>query len=178
MPIHDKKVAILVHNYFEQPEFEQPLQALKDAGAEVHVIAAGDTKQLQAMQQDTDKSDMFQADLLLVEANPDDYDALILPGGTVNADNLRMVDGAQEWVKGFMGAQKPVAAICHAPWVLISSGVIKGKRLTSYPSLRDDAINAGAEWVDEEVVVDGNLITSRNPDDLPAFCSAIIGSLT
>jgi protease I len=171
-----KKVAIVVHNYFEQTEFTEPLQALKDAGAEVHVISASGERQLQGLNH-VDKGDAFQADLLLQDTTPQDYDALVLPGGVVNADQLRMVPEIRQWVQDCLQAGKPLAVICHAPWVLASSDVASGKRLTSYFTIQDDMKNAGAEWVDEEVVIDGNLITSRKPDDLPAFCSAIVGAL-
>lgn len=176
MDLSDKKVAIVVHNYFEQEEFVQPLRALKDAGVETHVISASGEKVLQGLNH-VDKADTFQADFLLDEASPATYDALVLPGGAINADHLRMVGGAREWVRKFMEAGKPLAAICHAPWVLVSSGVAGGKNLTSYFTIQDDMRNAGANWTDEEVVIDGNLITSRNPDDLPAFCSALVGAL-
>ena len=176
MDLSARKVAIVVHNYFEQAEFTQPLQSLKDAGAEVHVVSACGERELQGLNH-VDKADTFQADLLIDEANPVDYDALVLPGGAVNADNLRMVEAIREWVKEYMNAGKPLAAICHAPWVLASSGVANGKKLTSFFTIQDDMRNAGADWVDEEVVIDGNLITSRNPDDLPAFCSALVGAL-
>lgn len=176
MDLADKKVAILVHNYFEQPEFVRPLQALKDAGAEVHVVSASGEKQLQGLNH-ADKGDSFQADLLLNDADPTAYDALVLPGGAINADHLRMVEGAREWVRGYTEAGKPLAVICHAPWVLASSGVARGRHLTSFFTIQDDLRNAGADWTDEEVVIDGNLITSRNPDDLPAFCSALVGAL-
>lgn len=176
MTVTDKSVAIVVHNYFEQSEFVEPLKALKAAGAEVHVISASDTRELQGLNH-VDKADTFQADLLLTEADPSTYDALVLPGGAINADHLRMVEGAREWVRDFLQADKPLAVICHAPWVLASSGVANGRRLTSYFTIQDDMRNAGADWVDEEVIIDGNLITSRNPDDLPAFCSALVGRL-
>jgi len=173
MDVSGKKVAIVVHNYFEQAEFEQPLEALKDAGAEVSVVSASGEKELQGLHH-VDKGDTFQANALLDDVSAEDYDALVLPGGAVNADALRMVDRAREWVKHFMVTGKPLAVICHAPWVLASSDVIGGKRLTSFFTIQDDMRNAGAMWSDEEVVQDGNLITSRKPDDLPAFCAALI----
>lgn len=176
MDLSDKKVAIIVHNYFEQAEFEQPLQALKDAAAEVHVISASGEKELQGLNH-VDKGDTFQADFMLDDVVASDYNALVLPGGAVNADNLRMVDGARQWVKEFVDGGKSLAAICHAPWVLVSAGVASGRKLTSFFTIQDDVKNAGADWVDEEVVIDGTIITSRNPDDLPAFCSALIGAL-
>lgn len=176
MDLSHRKVAIVTHNYFEQAELEQPLQALKDAAAEVHILSATDEEELQALNH-VDKGDTFQADKLLKDAATDDYDALVLPGGAVNADNLRMSETAREWVRTFMEKGKPLAVICHAPWVLVSSGVAANKKLTSFFTIQDDMKNAGAQWSDEEVVIDGNLITSRDPDDLPAFCSALIGAL-
>lgn len=172
-----KKVAVVVHNYFEQAEFEEPIKALKDAGAEVQVISASDSLDLQGMKEDANKADTFTADAWLKDVDTTTYDALVLPGGTVNADHLRTVEGAKAFVRDMLAAGKPVAVICHAPWVLVSSGEAKGRRLTSFFTLQDDLRNAGADWVDEEVVVDGNLITSRNPDDLPAFCNALVTAL-
>ena len=171
----NKKVAILVHDYFEQAEFEQPLAALKDAGVAVTVVSAAE-KQLRGMQH-AEKGDKFQADLLLKDAVPEEYDALVLPGGVINGDALRLNEDAQQWAASFLEQGKPVAAICHAPWLLVSADVVEGRRLTSWPTLQDDIRNAGGEWVDQKVVVDDNLITSRKPDDLPAFCEAIIGAL-
>lgn len=176
MDLADKKVAILVHNYFEQAEFTQPLQALKDAGAAVHVVSGSGERELQGLNH-VDKADTFQADVLLEDVNLADYDALVLPGGATNADNLRMVEEARTWVRHCMSEKKPLAVICHAPWVLASAGVANGRTLTSYFTIQDDMRNAGADWVDQEVAVDDNLITSRNPDDLPAFCSALVGAL-
>lgn len=177
MDLSDKKVAILTHDYFEQAELEQPLKALKDAAAEVHIISASGEREVQGLNH-VDKGEKFQADGLVDDASPDDYDALVLPGGAINADALRMSEAARLWVQAFMKAGKPLAVICHAPWLLVSSGVANGKHLTSFFTIQDDMRNAGADWSDEEVVIDGNLITSRNPDDLPAFCSALIGALS
>lgn len=177
MDLSTKKVALVVYNYFEEAEFTEPLRALKDAAAEVHVLTASGEMELQAMQQDIEKGATFQADGQLADAAANDYDALVLPGGVVNADKLRMDETARDWARTFMEAGKPVAAICHAPWLLASAGVVEGKKLTSFPSLQDDLRNAGATWVEETVVVEGNLITSRNPDDLPAFCSALLSAL-
>jgi len=176
MDIAGKSVAILVHNYFEQAEFEGPLQRLHDAGAEVRVVSASDERELQGLNH-VEKGDKFTADLLLDDAKPEDYDALVLPGGAINADALRMVDGVREWVRHFIDEQKPLAAICHAPWVLVSAGCTDGRKLTSFFTIQDDIRNAGGEWVDEEVVTDGKLITSRKPDDVPAFTDALIKML-
>lgn len=175
MDVAGKKVAMLVFNYFEQAEFEEPLATLKDAGVIVTVVAA-DNKQLYGMHH-VDKGDKFQADALLKDATPNEYDALVLPGGVVNADALRMIGSAQTWAANFLEQGKPVAAICHAPWLLVSADVVEGRRLTSYHTLQDDIRNAGGEWIDQAVVVDESLITSRKPDDITAFCDALLGKL-
>lgn len=172
-----KKVAVLVDNYFEEPEFTGPIDALKKAGATVETIAAEpEAGKVQALQH-VDKGHLYSIDKTLDEANIDDYDALVLPGGAINADRLRMQDKAREWVQKITEAGKPLAVICHAPWVLASAGLTQGRKLTSYFTIRDDLRNAGADWVDQEVVIDGNLITSRNPDDVPAFSDALIHML-
>lgn len=168
-----KRVAILLHNYFEQDEFEEPLTTLKDAGVAVTVVTATDDVQIVGMHH-ANLGDKFQADMLLRDADPDDYDGLLLPGGVVNADALRSNEEAQDWVVDFLDSGKPVAAICHAPWLLVSADAVEGRRLTSYHTLEDDILNAGGEWIDQEVVVDDNLVTAREPDDLPAFCAAFI----
>lgn len=172
-----KKVAILVDNYFEQSEFTGPLEALKQAGATVEVIAAEpENGRLQGLNH-IDKADRFEFDKTLDEARIEDYDALVLPGGAINADHLRMQDKAREWVRKASEAGKPLAAICHAPWLLASAGLARGRQLTSYFTIQDDMKSAGADWKDEAVVVDGNLITSRQPDDIPAFNEALITML-
>ncbi|HEY8998826.1 MAG TPA: type 1 glutamine amidotransferase domain-containing protein [Candidatus Saccharimonadales bacterium] len=168
-----KKVAILLYDYFEQDEFEEPLTALKDAGVGVTVVTASDDLEVFGMHH-ANLGDKFQADILLRDADPDDYDGLLLPGGVVNADALRTNGEAQDWAVDFLDSGKPVAAICHAPWLLVSADAVEGRRLTSYHTLEDDILNAGGEWVNQEVVVDDNLVTSRKPDDLPAFCNAFI----
>lgn len=167
-----KRVALLVTDGFEQIEMTEPRQALKDAGAEVHLIAPDDDV-VQGWNH-KDKGDNFAADVLLATANPDDYDALVLPGGVVNAVHLRVNQDAVRFARAFVRAGKPVAAICHGGWLLAEAGVVRDRRLTSHPSIRTDLRNAGADWVDEAVVVDGALVTSRKPDDLPAFDRAII----
>jgi protease I len=176
MDITGKSVAILVHNYFEQAEFEEPLSALKNAGALVTVITASEDKKLQGLQH-VKMGDTFTADLTLEDATPEDYDAVVLPGGAINADNLRMNETAQAWVRDFLDDERPVAAICHAPWVLVSADVLDGRRLTSFYTIQDDIRNAGGDWVDQKVVIDGSLITSRKPDDLPSFNDALISML-
>jgi protease I len=167
-----KKVAVLVDNYFEEAEFTGPIEELKKAGATVEVIApkAGE---IQGMHH-AELADTFKADKALDDVRIDEYDALVLPGGAVNADQIRMNDKARLWVRKFMELGKPVAAICHAPWLLVSAELAKGHRMTSFFTIQDDMRNAGATWVDEEVVIDGNLITSRQPDDIPAFNRALI----
>lgn len=166
------KIAFLVHNYFEQVELTEPREILEQHGHTTVLIAAED-KTVQGMQGDVNKQEEFEADLLLKDAKVSDYDALVLPGGTVNADKLRINPAAQQLVKDFLQADRLVAAICHAPWLLISSGVVKGKTITAYESLKDDVNNAGATYQDEAVVRDGDIITSRKPDDIPAFAQAI-----
>ena len=173
--LEDKKVAILVDNYFEDAEFSGALKALRKAGADVEIVApkAGELQSLNHV----DPANSYQADKTIDEITMDDYDALVLPGGAVNADSLRMNDKAREWIKKFMNLGKPVGAICHAPWALASAGVADKRRLTSYFTIQDDMRNAGADWVDQEVVIDGNLITSRKPDDVPAFDKALISAI-
>jgi protease I len=172
-----KKVAILVDNYFEEAEFTGPKEALEKAGAQVEVIAAEpENGEVQALNH-VDKSNKYKIDKTLDEANIDDYDALVLPGGAINADQLRMQDKAREWAKRVTEQQKPLAVICHAPWVLASAGLAKGRRLTSFFTIQDDMRDAGADWVDQEVVIDGNIITSRKPDDVPVFNKALISMM-
>ena len=169
--ITGKKIAILVDNYFEQAEFEHPLHVLEEAGAEVEVVGAH-TKTLQGMNH-TEQGDAFQANTLLEEVAPEAYDALVLPGGVINADKLRMEERARQWVNEFIDNGNLIAAICHAPWLLVSADVVEERRLTSYYTLQDDIRNAGGEWTDQPVVIDANLITSRTPDDLDQFTNAI-----
>lgn len=168
-----KRVAILVDNYFEESEMTGPLTALKQEGATIDIIGANSKNgEVQSLNH-IEKGKCYKVDKTLDEAEMDDYDCLILPGGAVNADKLRVQTKAIKWVKDFISKGKPLAVICHAPWVLASAGIIDGRRLTSFPSIQDDLINAGADWLDEEVVIDGTLITSRKPDDIPAFNKAI-----
>jgi protease I len=172
MDLHGKKIAILVDNNFEQAEFTGPLEGLKAAGAMVDVVSthAGTVQGLQHL----DKAGTFPVDITLDKVDVAGYDALVLPGGAVNADHLRVHDKAKQWVRNFLESGKTVAAICHAPWVVVSAGCAKGRHLTSYFTVQDDIRNAGGQWSDEAVVVDNNLITSRKPDDVPAFTQAII----
>ena len=165
--LNDRKVAILTEEGFEQIELTSPKAALEAAGATVHVISpkAGKIKAWDK----TNWGIEINVDKQLSEVSPDDYDALVLPGGVLNPDKLRQNKDAVAFVSAFLDEGKPVAAICHGPQVLIETGLINGRRLTSYPSLKTDLINAGADWVDEEVVVDNGLVTSRTPADLDAF---------
>jgi protease I len=174
--LSSKRVAVLATDYFEEAELTEPVKALKEAGARVDIIApkSGEIKGLKHV----DPGQAVKVDKTLDEANPDDYDALVLPGGAINTDHLRMEEKARDFVIKIMDEEeKPTAVICHAPWVLVSAHLARGKKLTSYFTIQDDMRNAGADWVDEEVVIDGNLITSRNPDDLPAFNKALIDAL-
>lgn len=170
--LQGRKVAVLATNGFEQSELEKPVEALKAAGAVVEVVSLK-PGQIQGMEHD-EKGRMVDVDRTLESADPADYDALVLPGGVGNPDKLRIQAPAVEFVRSFSEAGKPIAAICHGPWTLINAGAIDGRRVTSWPSLEADLRNAGADWVDEEVVVDRGLVTSRKPDDLPAFCSKMI----
>jgi deglycase len=165
--LNGKKVAILVADGFEQVELTEPKQALEEAGAETHVISPN--KDWVKGWNRTDWGDEFVVNVPLASAKAEDYDALLLPGGVRNPDKLRVNQRALQFVKAFFDAGKPVAAICHAPWTLIDAGVVKGRKLTSYESIKTDLKNAGAEWTDKEVVVDNGLVTSRKPDDIPAF---------
>ena len=167
-----KKVAILVADGFEQVELTEPKKALEAAGAMTEVVSPAE-KEVQGWNHD-EKADLFTVDMPLKRARSDDYDALLLPGGVRNPDQLRMLTRAVEFIDGFFATGKPVAAICHAPWTLIESEVVRGRKITSWPSLRTDLINAGAEWVDREVVVDHGLVTSRKPADIPAFNQKMI----
>jgi protease I len=170
--LEGKKVAILVADGFEQEELTGPKEALEAAGAEIQIVSPAEGE-VQGWNHD-DKADKFRVDMPLNIARSDDYDALLLPGGVRNPDQLRMSTRAVEFIDGFFATGKPVAAICHAPWVLIETDVIKGKTITSWPSLKTDLTNAGAHWVDREVVVDDGLVTSRKPADIPAFNKKMI----
>ncbi len=166
------RVAVLAADGVEQVELDQPWQALVDAGAEPELVSV--ESGTSTAYDHIDKADTKKVDVALSDADPDLYAALVLPGGVINGDFVRADADAVAFVKAFFDAGKPVAAICHAPWVLAEADVVRGRRMTSWPSLQTDLRNAGANWVDEEVVVDGNLITSRKPDDLDAFGAAIV----
>jgi protease I len=170
--LNGKRVAVLATDGVEQVELDQPWQALVEAGAQPQLVglAAGSITAYDHI----DKGDSRTVDVAVADADPASFDALVLPGGVINGDFVRADAGAVAFVAAFFAAGKPVAAICHAPWVLIEADVVRGRRMTSWPSLQTDLRNAGADWVDEEVVVDGNLTTSRKPDDLPAFGRTIV----
>jgi len=176
--LQGKKVAFLMANAgVEQVELTTPWQTVEEAGG-LPVLVAPEAGNVQAFNHDVEKADTFPVDIAVGQASVDDYAGLVLPGGTTNPDQLRTVDEAVNFVKSFVNAGKPVAAVCHGPWSLVEANVLREKTLTSWPSLRTDIANAGGTWVDEEVFVcpcnDWTLITSRKPDDLKAFCSAII----
>jgi protease I len=167
-----RTVAVLATNGFEQSELETPVEALKAAGARVDIISLTEGE-IQGMEHDK-VGRKVKVDRALSSVKASDYDALVLPGGVANPDTLRIDAGAVDFVRAFAQAHKPIAAICHGPWTLINAEAIDGRKMTSWPSLEADLRNAGADWVDQEVVVDRGLITSRKPDDLPAFCSKMI----
>jgi protease I len=171
--LNGRKVAILATDGVERVELEQPRQAVLDAGAELDLLSIHDGE-IAARKNDLEDAGTFTVDRLVSDVSVDDYDALLLPGGTVNPDKLRMNDDAVRFVRTFFESGKPIAAICHGPWTLVEAGVVAGRRLTSFPSLRTDLRNAGAQVVDQEVVTDQGLVTSRSPDDLPAFCAKIV----
>lgn len=170
--LNGKKVAILATEGFEQPELEQPREALDRAGATTHIISPQEGR-IRAWDH-TDWGDTFDVDAKVDDVDPADYDALLLPGGVLNPDKLRQVPAAVEFVRAFFKAGKPVAAICHGPQMLIEADVVRGRKLTSYPSIKRDLMNAGANWVDAPVVVDQGLVTSRKPDDIPQFNAKMI----
>ena len=174
--LNGKRVAILVEKGFEQVELTEPKKALEEAGARADVISPVDGEKVRGWDK-TDWGKEIPIDVHLADADPDDYDGLVLPGGVMNPDFLRVNENAVRFTRSFFEAGKPVAAICHGPWTLINAEVVKGRELTSYPTLRKDLENAGARWVDREVVVDQGLVTSRKPDDLPAFNRKLIEEL-
>ncbi|QWT20353.1 type 1 glutamine amidotransferase [Bacillus sp. NP157] len=174
--LEGRRIAVLATDGFEQSELMEPKRLLEEAGATVDVIAPGDAKQIKGWD-NKDWGQSVDVDVALDQADAGRYDAIVLPGGVINPDKLRMDDKAVGLVKTIADAGKPVAAICHGPWTLINAGLVKGKKVTSWPSLKADLGNAGAQWEDSQVVKDGNLITSRKPDDIPAFTEALIGAL-
>ena len=171
--ITGRRIAVLATDGVEEVELTQPVEALRAAGAVITLVSlkAG---RIQAMNEDVNPAGMHQVDLAVAEADAASFDGLLLPGGTTNPDKLRIDEDAVAFVKGFVSSAKPIAAICHGPWMLINAGGVAGHTMTSWPSLQADLRNAGATWIDQTVVKDGKLVTSRNPKDLPAFCEAIV----
>lgn len=170
--LQGKKVAILVADGFEQVEMTEPRKALQEAGAQTFIVSPAQGM-VQSMNHD-EKADKYKVDVPLDQANPNDYDALLLPGGALNPDQLRIMDKAKQFVTAFDEAGKPMAVICHAPWTLVSAKLVKGRTMTSWPSIQDDIKNAGGNWVNQEAVVDNNWVTSRGPMDIPAFNQKMI----
>jgi|SRR5579884_1032480 len=170
--LEGKRIAFLFTEGVEQVELTEPLKAVRDAGAETDLISLeqGEVQMFNHL----DKGDTIEADHAVSETDPSGYDGLVIPGGVANPDRLRGDEDAVAFVRGFFEQDKPVGIICHGPWMLVEAGVAKGRTVTSWPSLQTDLRNAGANWVDEEVVVDNGLVTSRKPDDLPAFCAKIV----
>ena len=167
-----KKVAFLATDGVEQIELTEPWRAVEEAGATPELVSLK-TGEIQGFNH-LDKADMFRVDRVVAAADAGEYDALVLPGGVANPDALRVDEDAVGFVTGFFEEGKPVAVICHGPWTLVEGDLVRGRTLTSWPSLKTDIVNAGGEWVDEEVHVDGGLVTSRKPDDLPAFCATLV----
>jgi deglycase len=170
--LNGKRVAILAADGVEQIELTEPRKAIEDEGADVELISL-ESGEIQGFDH-LDHGDKFTVDRTVSDARADDYDALLLPGGVANPDFLRADEDAVAFVRAFGEAKKPIAAICHGPWTLIDAGLVKGRKITSFPSIKTDLLNAGADWVDEEVVVDEGLVSSRKPDDLPAFCAKVV----
>jgi protease I len=171
--LNQKKIAIIATDGVEQVELEKPREAVQQAGAATELLSL-ESGEIQAMNGDIEPADKFKVDKPIADASPADYDGLILPGGTVNADRLRMDGDVISFLREFFQSGKPVGVICHGPWTLVEADLVRGRTLTSYPSLRTDIRNAGGNVVDEEVVVDQGLVSSRDPDDLPAFCAKIV----
>ena len=171
--LQGRRVAILAADGVEQVELEQPRDAVQSAGAETELLSL-ETGEIQAMNQDINKGDTFPVDKAVSDASVDDYDGLLLPGGVVNPDNLRVDADAIRFVQEYFKTGKPVGVICHGPWTLVEADLVRGRTLTSYPSIRTYIRNAGGNVVDEEVVTDQGLVSSRDPDDLPAFCAKVV----
>ncbi len=171
--LQGKTIAIIATDGVEQVELTEPRKAVENAGA-ITVLLSPETGEIQAMNSDINPAETFRVDKAIGDVSPDQYDGLILPGGTVNADRLRLEDGVVSFVQEFFGSGKPAGVICHGPWALVEADLVRDRTLTSFPSLQTDIRNAGGNWVDKEVVVDQGLVTSRNPDDLPAFCAKIV----
>lgn len=170
--LQNKKVAVLVANGFEESEFTEPVKALKNAGAAVTVVSLKPGKVKAWAEKDWGGE--YEVNDTVEKVSSESFDALVLPGGVMNPDLLRVNDDAVRFVKGFVEEAKPIAAICHGPWTLIEAGAVNGRKMTSYPSIKTDLINAGADWQDKEVVTDNGIVTSRSPKDLPAFCAKMV----
>lgn len=170
--LRGKRVAVIATDGFEESELTEPVKALREAGATVEIVSEK-REPIQGFKHH-DKASKVDVDVTLDEISPDRYDAVQLPGGALNADQIRINDKAQQFLRRMNAERKPIAVICHAPWLLVSAGLAKGRTLTSWPTIADDVRNAGAQWVDREVVVDENLVTSRGPKDLPAFNAAMV----
>jgi protease I len=175
MEENTKRIAMIVHDYFEQAEMEDVRTLLQQSGYEVDLIAPN-KDEVHGLHH-IEIGDTFDVDVQLHDAVPEEYDAVVLPGGVVNSDQLRAIPDALNFVESMFNSGKTVAAICHAPWMLVSLGLVEGKTITSYPTLKDDIQNAGGIWINQDVATDGAIITSRNPDDIPAFSQAIIDAL-
>lgn len=171
------RVAVLATDGFEEPELTEPVKALKEAGANVTIVSPNRAK-IQGMHNDLDKTAKVKVDCTLGAVSAEEFDAVHLPGGTVNADRMRAVPEVQEFLRAMQEAGKPIAAICHAPWELVSAGLVQGRKLTSYHTIRDDILNAGGIWEDREVVEDNNWVTSRQPSDIPSYNKAMINLFT
>jgi len=171
--LNGKRIAIIATDGVEQVELEKPRQAVEQAGAKTELLSIQEGE-IQAMNHDIEPADKFAVDKLVADASPGDYEGLILPGGTVNGDRLRVDSDVISFVQEYFRSGKPVGVICHGPWTLVSADLVRGRTLTSFSSLRIDIRNAGGEVVDEEVVVDQGLVSSRDPDDIPAFCAKIV----
>ena len=168
-----KKIAFLAADGVEQSELTEPWKAVEQEGGTPELVSL-EEGEIQGVKNEFDKLDTFKVDTTVADADPSDYDGLVLPGGVINPDKLRADEKAVDFVRSFVEARKPVGAICHGPWTLVEAGVVDGRKMTSYASIKTDLQNAGANWVDEEVVVDDGLVTSRSPDDLDAFCPKVV----
>ena len=168
-----KKIAFLAADGVEQSELTEPWKAVEEAGGRPELVSL-EKGEIQGVESEIEKRDTFKVDRVVADVDASDYDGLVLPGGVMNPDKLRADDDAVAFVREFVEAGKPVGAICHGPWTLVEAGVVDGREMTSYPSIQTDLRNAGANWVDREVVVDKGLVTSRSPDDLEAFCSKVV----
>lgn len=174
MSLADKKIAILIApRGTEEPEFTKPKQAVEAAGGKVTVIGL-ESGEAHTNNNDLEPGGAYKVDQVVSDVAADNFDALIIPGGSVGSDKLRADESVISFVRSFFEQKKPVGVICHGPWLLVDAGILNGRTVTSYPSIKSDLTNAGANWVDEEVVVDNELVTSRSPDDLPAFCAKIV----